>query len=119
MITIYLRLSKKKNGRDRQEILLTFRHGKEIYQRAGTGIFIADNPTFWDGKKMVMHARIKTEEVLYHREQQERLNNLCSAILIAWDDTDHNRVGPRWLKNVIAEFNMPTISQETDTARLI
>lgn len=112
MATIYLRLSKKKNGRGRQEILLTFRHGKEIYQRAGTGIFIADNPTFWDGKKMVMHARIKTEEVLYHREQQERLNNLCSAILIAWDDTDHNRVGPRWLKNVIAEFNMPTISQE-------
>ena len=80
MAVIYLRLSKRHNDLDRHEIILTFRQGSTIYQRAGTGIFILDKPVYWDGEKMVLRARMMTEEVKYHRAMKEKLENMCTVV---------------------------------------
>ena len=76
MAVIYLRLSKRHNELNRNEIIMTFRQGSTIYQRAGTGIFILDKPSYWDGEKMVLRARSMTEEVKYHREMKHKLEDL-------------------------------------------
>lgn len=107
MATIYLRLSKRINNLNRSEIILTFRHGRAIFQRAGTGIFIQDNPLFWDGEKMVLRARSMTAEAKYHREQKERLEALCKVIIERWQEADHEDVSTTWLKDVIASVNHP------------
>ena len=70
MATIYLRLSKKCNDLNRKEVILTFRHGRYIFQRAGTRIFIVDKPAYWDGEKMVLKARSMTPEAKYHRNKR-------------------------------------------------
>lgn len=108
MATIYLRLSKKTNALGRCEILITFRHGKAIYQRAGTGIFIVNKPIYWDGEKINVRARMVTEEVKFHREQKERLDSLCKHIDECWENANHDNVSPMWLKEVIAQFNNPS-----------
>ncbi len=117
MATIYLRLSKKRNALDRQEIILTFRHGKSIYQRAATGIFIVDKPMYWDGDKMVFRARMMTDEARYHRTQKERLESLCFHINECWQDADKQNVSPTWLKDTIGNFNHPIT--RTDRADMI
>ena len=104
MATITLRLSKKYNELNRCEIMLTFRHGRAIYQRAGTRIFIENKPAFWDGEKMVMRARSATEEVKYHRDQKEKLEELCKEVAERWQKADKNHVSPSWLKDVIEQF---------------
>lgn len=112
MATIYLRLSKKRNALDRQEIILTFRHGKSIYQRAATGIFIVDKPMYWDGDKMVFRARMMTDEVRYHRTQKERLEKLCKYINERWQDADKQNVSPTWLKDTIDSYNHPIVKKD-------
>ena len=111
MATIYLRLSKRKNAFDHQEVILTFRHGKTIYQRAGTGIYIADKPMYWDGKNMVFRARSMTEEARYHRTQKERLEKLCNYINERWLETDKQIVSPTWLKDTIDSHNHPIVKK--------
>ena len=62
MATIELSLSAIKNKTTgRQQIRIRFYHGKSIDQRAKTGIFILDNPAYWDGHKMVDTRRINDE----------------------------------------------------------
>ncbi|MBR1882891.1 MAG: integrase catalytic domain-containing protein, partial [Muribaculaceae bacterium] len=112
MATIYLRLSKKSNALERQEVILTFRHGRAIYQRAGTGIFIVDKPAFWDGDKMVFRARMMTDEARYHRLQKERLERLCGYVNDCWQDADKSNVSPTWLKDTIDNFNHPIASSD-------
>lgn len=112
MAVIYLRLSKRHNELNRNEIIMTFRQGSTIYQRAGTGIFILDKPSYWDGDKMVLRARSMTEEVKYHREMKHKLEDLCSAVNRAWEETDRSRISPTWLKDVIAQFNAPAVEDD-------
>ena len=112
MAVIYLRLSKRHNELNRNEIIMTFRQGSTIYQRAGTGIFILDKPNYWDGEKMVLRARSMTEEVRYHREMKHKLEDLCSAVNRAWEETDRSRISPTWLKDVIAQFNAPAVEDD-------
>lgn len=112
MATIYLRLSKRKNALDHQEVILTFRHGKTIYQRARTGIYIADKPMYWDGKNMVFRARSMTEEARYHRTQKERLEKLCNYINERWQETDKQIVSPTWLKDTIDNHNHPIVKKD-------
>lgn len=112
MAVIYLRLSKRHNELNRNEIIMTFRQGSTIYQRAGTGIFILDKPSYWDGEKMVLRARSMTEEVKYHREMKHKLEDLCSAVNRAWEETDRSRISPTWLKDVIAQFNAPVMEDD-------
>ena len=107
MATIYLRLSKKCNDLNRKEVILTFRHGRYIFQRAGTRIFIVDKPAYWDGEKMVLKARSMTPEAKYHREQKDRLDEICKVVNQRWMEADMDNVSPTWLKNVIAEFYQP------------
>lgn len=68
MAVIYLRLSKRHNELGRNEIILTFRQGSTIYQRSGTEIFILNKPIYWDSEKMVLRARMMTDEVRYIAE---------------------------------------------------
>ena len=112
MAVIYLRLSKRHNELNRNEIIMTFRQGSTIYQRAGTGIFILDKPNYWDGEKMVLRARSMTEEVKYHREMKHKLEDLCSVVNRAWEETDRSRISPTWLKDVIAQFNTPAVEDD-------
>ena len=112
MAVIYLRLSKRHNELNRNEIIMTFRQGSTIYQRAGTGIFILDKPSYWDGEKMVLRARSMTEEVKYHRKMKHKLEDLCSAVNRAWEETDRSRISPTWLKDVIAQFNAPAVEDD-------
>ena len=112
MAVIYLRLSKRHNELNRNEIIMTFRQGSTIYQRAGTGIFILDKPSYWDGDKMVLRARSMTEEVKYHREMKHKLEDLCSAVNRAWEETDTSRISSTWLKDVIAQFNAPAVEDD-------
>ena len=84
MATIYLRLSKKCNDLNQKEVILTFRHGRYIFQRAGTRIFIVDKPAYWDGEKMVLKARSMTPEAKYHREQKDRLEEICKVVNQRW-----------------------------------
>lgn len=107
MATIYLRLSKKCNDLNRKEVILTFRHGRYIFQRAGTRIFIVDKPNYWDGERMVLKARSMTPEAQYHREQKDRLEEICKVVNQRWMEADVNNVSPTWLKDVIAEFYHP------------
>lgn len=107
MAVIYLRLSKRHNELGRNEIILTFRQGSTIYQRSGTEIFILNKPIYWDGEKMVLRARMMTDEVRYHREMKVKLENLCSAITKEWEQTDRKNISPTWLKDVIDRFNHP------------
>lgn len=112
MAVIYLRLSKRHNELNRNEIIMTFRQGSTIYQRAGTGIFILDKPSYWDGEKMVLRARSMTEEVKCHREMKHKLEDLCSAVNRAWEETDRSRISSTWLKDVIAQFNAPALEDD-------
>lgn len=50
MATIELSLSSiRNNTTGRKQIRIRFYHGKRIDQRAKTGIYILDNPSYWDG----------------------------------------------------------------------
>ena len=123
MATIYLRLSKKCNDLNRKEVILTFRHGRYIFQRAGTRIFIVDKPNYWDGERMVLKARSMTPEAQYHREQKDRLEEICKVVNQRWMEADVNNVSPTWLKDVIAEFyhpagvfgDDPSVNEDCDT----
>lgn len=106
MATFQFRLSSKKNKLGRQELLMRFYHGK-FQQRAKTGIFIEDKPNYWDGKEIVNKARSATEDVLYHREQKERLDNLCRFILEQWARVDSSNVKNGWLEEMVDRFNYP------------
>ena len=85
---------------------MRFYHGK-FQQRAKTGIFIEDKPNYWDGKEIVNKARSATEDVLYHREQKERLDNLCRFILEQWARVDNTNVKNGWLEEMVDRFNYP------------
>jgi integrase len=106
MATFQFRLSSKKNKLGRQELLMRFYHGK-FQQRAKTGIFIEDKPNYWDGKEVVNKARSATDEVQYHREQKERLDNLCRFILEQWGKVDNSNVRNGWLEEMVDRFNYP------------
>ena len=71
MATIELSLSAVKNKTTgRQQIRIRFYHGKSIDQRAKTGIFILDNPAYWDGHKMVDTRRINDEDPCYNADNR-------------------------------------------------
>ena len=119
MATIYLRLSKKSNDLGRNEIILTFRHGRYIYQRAATGIFILDKSSYWDGEKMVLRARSMTEEARYHRDQKDRLEQMCKYVNECWQEADMKNVSPSWLREVIDNFNHPEKFVEDETGEMV
>lgn len=121
MAIFQFRLSSKKNKLGRQELLMRFYHGK-FQQRAKTGIFIEDKPVYWDGSTIVNKARLVTDEVIYHREQKERLDNLCRIISEEWEQVDPSSVSATWLDEIVDRFNHPekyvTVEEKDDAARI-
>ena len=121
MANFQFRLSSKKNQLGRQELLMRFYHGK-FQQRAKTGIFIEDKPVYWDGSSIVNKARLVTDDVIYHREQKERLDNLCRIISEEWEQVDPSSVSATWLDEIVDRFNHPekyvTVEEKNDAARI-
>lgn len=92
----------------------------KFQQRAKTGIFIEDKPVYWDGSTIVNKARLVTDNVIYHREQKERLDNLCRIISEEWEQVDPSSVSATWLDEIVDRFNHPekyvTVEEKDDAA---
>lgn len=109
MAKIDLTLSRKKDKlTGRQEIVLRFYHGKKIDQQVKTGIYIMDDPCYWDGVKMVDTRRMNDEARRYHNEQRAKIESLCFEIIQEWQNTDQNVPIPKdWLKTVVDKYFYP------------
>lgn len=108
MAQIALTLSSKKDKiTGRQEVMLRLFNGNTYNRRSRTGIYILDDPSYWDGEKMVDNRRIADEERNYHREQKVRLENMCQFIEEEWQRLDKSNIPADWLKVTIDKFNFP------------
>ncbi|MDR0619422.1 MAG: site-specific integrase [Bacteroidales bacterium] len=120
MIT-YLSLSTKIDTTRKQEILIRFSHGR-INQRAKTNIFIPAEYTDDNGKKKIIWDN-KTEQIIipnfrlmndekkqlkgYLTCQGERLHELKTTVLNAFNEADKSNITPDWLKSTIDKHNFP------------
>ena len=109
MAKLQLSLSSKKNkSTGYQEILIRFYNGKAFNQRARSGIYILDDPNYWDGTQMVDKRRMNDEERRYHNDQRAKIEALCHFIEEEWLKWDKNAVLPsNWLKTEVDKFNHP------------
>lgn len=57
--------------------------------------------------EIVVKERIETEDVRYHREQQQRLYDLKRYILKTYEESDKDSIKNDWLANVVDKFNHP------------
>ena len=109
MAKLQLSLSSKKNkSTGYQEILIRFYNGKAFNQRARSGIYILDDPNYWDGTQMVDKRRMNDENRRYHNDQRAKIEALCHCIEEEWLKWDKNAVLPSdWLKTEVDKFNHP------------
>lgn len=109
MAKLQLSLSSKKNkSTGYQEILIRFYNGKAFNQRARSGIYILDDPNYWDGTQMVDKRRMNDEERRYHNDQRAKIEALYHFIEEEWLKWDKNAVLPsNWLKTEVDKFNHP------------
>lgn len=109
MAKLQLSLSSKKNkSTGYQEILIRFYNGKAFNQRAHSGIYILDDPNYWDGTQMVDKRRMNDEERRYHNDQRAKIEALCHFVEEEWLKWDKNAVLPSdWLKTEVDKFNHP------------
>lgn len=109
MATIELSLSSKKDKTtNRQEIMLRFYHGKIIDCRVKTGVYILNDPAYWDGSKMVDNRRMADEERRYHNAQKEKIEKLCLHLQKEWQELDKNTpIAKDWLKIETDKFFHP------------
>ena len=109
MATIELSLSSKKDKTtNRQEIMLRFYHGKIIDCRVKTGVYILNDPAYWDGSKMVDNRRMADEERRYHNAQKEKIEKLCLHLQKEWQELDKNTpIAKNWLKVETDKFFHP------------
>ena len=109
MAKLQLSLSSKKNkSTGYQEILIRFYNGKAFNQRARSGIYILDDPNYWDGIQMVDKRRMNDEERRYHNDQRAKIEALCHFVEEEWLKWDKNVVLPSdWLKTEVDKFNHP------------
>lgn len=115
MATIELSLSSiRNNTTGRKQIRIRFYHGKRIDQRAKTGIYILDNPSYWDGHKMVDTRRINDEERRYHNECRNKIESMCTAIEEAWQNENSESIPKDWLKEQVSKFLNPQKSNESE-----
>ena len=109
MAKLQLSLSSKKNkSTGYQEILIRFYNGKAFNQRTRSGIYILDDPNYWDGTQMVDKRRMNDEERRYHNDQRAKIEALCHFVEEEWLKWDKNVVLPSdWLKTEVDKFNHP------------
>ena len=109
MAKLQLSLSSKKNkSTGYQEILIRFYNGKAFNQRARSGIYILDDPNYWDGTQMVDKRRMNDEERRYHNDQRAKIEALCHFVEEEWLKWDKNVLLPSdWLKTEVDKFNHP------------
>lgn len=109
MAKLQLSLSSKKNkSTGYQEILIRFYNGKAFNQRAHSGVYILDDPNYWDRNQMVDKRRMNDAERRYHNDQRAKIEELCHFIEEEWLKWDKNAVLPSdWLKTTVDKFNNP------------
>lgn len=109
MAKLQLSLSSKKNkSTGYQEILIRFYNGKAFNQRAHSGIYILNDPNYWDGNQMVDKRRMNDAERRYHNDQRAKIEELCHFIEEEWLKWDKNAILPSdWLKTTVDKFNHP------------
>lgn len=109
MAKLQLSLSSKANKESGlKEILIRFFNGKAFNQRAHSGVYILDNPNYWDGSQMVDKRRMNDEERRYHNSQRTKIEELCRHIEEEWLKWDKSVALPSdWLKAVVDKFNYP------------
>lgn len=109
MAKLQLSLSSKANKESGlKEILIRFFNGKAFNQRAHSGVYILDNPNYWDGSQMVDKRRMNDEERRYHNTQRTKIEELCRYIEEEWLKWDKSVALPSdWLKTAVDKFNYP------------
>lgn len=109
MAKLQLSLSSKANKESGlKEILIRFFNGKAFNQRAHSGVYILDNPNYWDGSQMVDKRRMNDEERRYHNSQRTKIEELCRHIEEEWLKWDKSvALSSDWLKTVVDKFNYP------------
>ena len=105
MAKIDFRLSKKiLTDSGRSEIIIQFSH-QHFNMRAKSEIFV--NPSFFIGNEIIIKQRKDTPDVLYHKEQQKRLNSLKDSIMSQFENADKATITKDWLKDVVDRYNHP------------
>lgn len=105
MAKIDFRLSKKiLTDSGRSEIIIQFSH-QHFNMRAKSEVFV--NPSFFIGNEIIIKQRKDTPDVLYHKEQQKRLNSLKDSIMSQFENADKATITKDWLKDVVDRYNHP------------
>lgn len=106
MATIYKRLSKRiQPDTDLTEVLLRLRNGKDYDLNAKSGIFIT--PDNFRNGEIVVNRRKVGNDVKYHEEQRDKMENLCTYILQQVTDTPKSEINSGWFKLVVDKFVHP------------
>ncbi len=116
MATITLRLSAKTDKATSQhEILIRFRHGR-VDQYGATNVFV--QPEYWSDEQqtiVIPNWRTLTDEKKKTKNDLqgkiERLAEITSLVQSSFQELDKQTVEKDWLKNLINEFNFPTIAK--------
>lgn len=119
MATIYLKLSKKKDALDNQEVLLRFSHGK-INQRAKSNVFIPGK--YWDNELqeiIIPNFRVSTDErkelKKYLTNESDKLNKLITHIQTEFNNTDIDTISKEWLKTVVSNFVFKEVDPNSES----
>lgn len=109
---ISLSLSKKKDADGLQELMLTAQpviDGRQIRLRAKSGIKIKD--AFFDSKRdngiKSMSRMLKSQDVTYHKEQEERISNLLKVVSASIEEADGTTLSSEWLQQIVDKTNHP------------
>ena len=60
-----------------------------------------------DSGTLEVRQTIDTEDVRFHKQQRDRLNNLEKEIISKFEDADKSSVDAYWLKDVVDRYNHP------------
>lgn len=70
-----------------------------------------------DCGKVCIRQRVSTPDVLFHREQEKRLEGLRNTIISQFENIDKDSLTKDWLKIVVDRFNHPEKYQDADQAK--
>lgn len=61
---------------------------------------------------IVIRKRVITQDVVYHREQQKRINGIKEAIVEAFEKADKHNIKIDWLKGIVEKYNHPSETEK-------
>lgn len=108
MATIFRKLSPKADkATGRHEILLRFKQGNKLDQRAKSNVFISIK--YWDDNEKVIHIkdRLQTDETTYHVNAKKKLAEIEAHLSEAFLKADKTLLPAGWVQEVIDRHNFP------------